>query len=288
MLLSMKDIAAFKALDLPQEDFQFSAVLDETAHKILDTAPLQDFLNQNISLNRYGTVRHIGFTPTAIQGDSRHQSIAYNEDEASIGINLQLDYGLVEKAGTKSEMTATLARYFLAAIPLFTEVPVPNFRITAFRNDVLDLFQQKDWLDAPLPLVSSPSIYLVWMSDFRDTPLDENPSVIFARKIARREWYDAIDIEGLTKWLYQRIDLSRYGTGIKELYLSFLADEPGGKTMGPSSTYFREDRELHLSIPLGPPPYGRQTLLKALAEALPQADRWDIEDFDWKGVKGCI
>jgi len=278
----MKDIAAFKALGIPQENFRFSAIVDESAHLVLDTAPLQDFLNRQLVLSHYGSIKHIDFTPIAIQGDDRHQSISYNVDEASISISLQLDYTQVEEAPTKAAMTALLAGYFLAAVPLFAKIPVPGFQITAFRKDLLALFEKKSWLEEPFPEITSPPVYLVWSSDFRGAAPEGQPSCIYARKVARREWFDAIDLEEFLKRLHQRINLTRYGQSVEELYLTFLADEPAGKSAPADSTYFRADRELHLSIPLGPPPYDRQALLRALVGVLPEIKRWNIADFDWK------
>ena len=281
----MKDIAAFQALGLPQEDFWFSAMVDEGAHKVLDTNPLRELLNQNISLSNYGSVSHVGFTPIAIQGDGRHQSIGYKEEDKSIDINLQLDYRVVKQATTKEEMTSWLARYLLAAIPLFAEVPVPHFQISSFRQDIFDLFQKQGWLDGSLPKICSPPVYLVWMSDFRSGLQNGKRPYFFARKVAQREWYQVIEVEQFAGMLNQRMNLTDYGSGVEELYLSFLADEPDGRMYESDSTYFREDLELHLSIPLGLPPYDESALVNGLIAALPEVKRWDVPDFDWERLK---
>lgn len=289
MILSMKDIAAFRALGHPREDFQFSAMMDKNAHEILDILTLQDFLNQNVSLSRYGALRHIGFTPIAIKGDRRHESITYNEDELSVDINIQLDYRLLKEATTKPEATSLLARYFLAAIPAFAEIPVPNFQISAFRKDIAGLFQEQGWLNAALPNISSPSVYLVWMSDFHTGPSNGKLYRFFARKIALKEWYDAIHIKGFIEWLNRRIDLSNYSSDVEEFYLTFLADEVDEHTSPPDSTWFRADRELHLSIPLGFSNFDKLSLLDALVEALPEIDRWDIAGFNWERLlEDCL
>ena len=246
-MFTTKEFETFSPL-FSKDQFFISFVVEPKLSKKVEGKALEKCLNEAINLNDYGTVNQIGFTFIISAHPTQDQSnrLSYNADSKDLSLQIQLPFKPVEEA-EKSQLPPLIAQYILAAIALLPKLQIPNFNCIYMLRYLKQQFKQKKWLTDRSFALQEKEVYFRWVFHFKGGPQ------FYFNKIVHPEALSYLEIEALGNLLELNIDLESYGTGLKNIYFTLLADDPEDKMEGALIDYNPYEKYIETILPVSYP-----------------------------------
>lgn len=122
---------------------------EEFKDKALALKKIQEKLNREIDLSRYGTgLQRIVFVPIAVAEEDfiHEEEVKYSGRTKEISLYLKMSFPDVQQAD-ESSFLQQFAQLYLDAVKYFKKHRVKDFDRKAFKKDVAKLFEANEWLE---------------------------------------------------------------------------------------------------------------------------------------------
>ena len=277
-MYTAKEFERFGAL-FSKDQFFVSFLIDPKLSLNMEGNPIENCLNESIGLKKYGDILQIGITFIILENpESTHNNRwTYNTDSKDLSLQIQLRPAQIPK----EDLIITLVAYILAAFALLTKLNVPRFDFLALLKDTTDLFQQKQWIKKTDSLLNENEITYRWVFHFKGGPQ------FYFNKIVHPEAVTYLESEALGDLLELNIDLDQYGTGLRHIYFTILADDPEDKMEGALIDYNPDDKYIETTLPVSYPglllmnqQYNRSLLAMLFLTSLKFYEKVGLTDFD--------
>jgi hypothetical protein len=280
-MYTAKEFERFGAL-FSKDQFFVSFLIDPTLHLKMEGNPIEDGLNENIGLKKYGEILQIGITFIILENpEPKHNNRwTYNTDSKDLSLQIQLKPTQIQKKSSE-DLIIALAAYLLASFALLPKLKVPRFDFLSLLKDTTDLFQQKQWIKKTETLLNENELTYRWVFHFKGGPQ------FYFNKIVHPDAVTYLESEALGDLLELNIDLDQYGTGLRHIYFTILADDPEDKMEGALIDYNPDEKYIETTLPVSYPglllmnqQYNRSLLALLFLTSLKFYEKVGLGDFD--------
>lgn len=250
--------------------------------QLLEAKVIEESLNKDLNLRQYGQLKQLGITMAISpkQGEVQLNKWVYNVENKSIHIQTHIPFKLIRGA-SKKQYLYLISAYYLASIAICLQLEIPAFNTMLLLKDMTNLFKHKGWINKNTISLNNEALHLCWVYGFKGGPQ------FYFNKMVHPEAIHYLESEAIAAVLEANISLADYGKGLKNIYFTFIADDPEDKMEGALIDYNAEQQYVETSLPLSYPglllmskQYNRSLLALLFLSAMQFYEKVGLIDFD--------